>query len=160
MTTTIQNTGALVNTRVFDASKDLVWKAFTEPEQLMKWCGPKNFTAPVSKIDLRVGGEYFYCMRSPEGQDYWNKGVYREIAPLQKLVMTDSFADEKGNTVPASHYEMPGEWPLELQVTVTFEEQDGKTKLTLKHEGLPIQMKDLCRDGWNESFDKLAESIR
>ncbi|MCI0616974.1 SRPBCC domain-containing protein [bacterium] len=150
----------LVITRVFDAPRELVWKAWTEPERLKGWWGPKNFTAPVSKIDLRVGGKYLSCMRSPEGQDYWSTGVYREIVPPEKLVFTDSFADEKGNVVSASQYGMGDDWPLELLVTVLFEEFQGKTKMTLRHVGLPAgEFSDMTNSGWNESFDKLAESL-
>lgn len=151
----------LVITRVFDAPRELVWKAWTDPDYFKRWWGPKNFTSPVSKIDLRVGGRYLYCMRSPEGQDYWGTGIYREIVPLERLVLTDSFADEKGNVVPASHYGMTGDWPLELLVTVLFEETGGKTKMTLRHIGIPSgKMSDDTQAGWNESFDKLAESLK
>jgi uncharacterized protein YndB with AHSA1/START domain len=154
----------LVITRVFDAPRELVWKAWTDPERVMRWSGPKNFTAPVSKIDLRVGGTYLNCMRGagPDGvvRDFWSTGVYREIVPQKRLVCTDSFADEKGNVVPASHYGMEGYWPLELLITVTFEETGGKTKMTLLHEGMPAgQMRELAEVGWNESFDKLAEYL-
>jgi uncharacterized protein YndB with AHSA1/START domain len=150
----------LVITRVFDAPRDLVWKAWTEPEHMKRWWGPQHFTAPVCKIDLRVGGTYLYCMRSPEGQDYWGTGVYREVVPLERIVYTDSFADEQGNRVPASHYGMGGDWPSELLVTVTFEEHEGKTKFTLRHVGIPSgEMSDLTKSGWNESFDKLAEAL-
>jgi uncharacterized protein YndB with AHSA1/START domain len=151
----------LVITRVFDAPRERVWKAWTEPERFMRWWGPKNFTSPYCTIDLRVGGTYLTSMRSPEGQDFWTTGVYREIVPLKRIVYTDSFADEKGNVVPASHYGMSGDWPLELSVEVSFEEQGGRTKMTLRHNGIPEgQMSELTRTGWNESFDKLAESIR
>jgi uncharacterized protein YndB with AHSA1/START domain len=150
----------LVITRVFDAPRELVWKVWTDPERVKRWWGPKNFTAPVCTIDLRVGGAYLYCMRSPEGQDYWGTGVYREIVPLERIVCTDSFADEKGNQVPASHYGMGGDWPSELRVTVTFEEHEGKTTITLRHAGIPAgEMSDLTKAGWNESFDKLAEAL-
>jgi uncharacterized protein YndB with AHSA1/START domain len=151
----------LVITRVFDAPREMVWKAWTEPEQLMRWWGPKSFTSPICKIDLRVGGKYLFCMRSPDGQDYYNTGVYQKIDPLNEIVYTDSFADEKGNVVPASHYGLSADFPLELQVTVTFEDYDGKTKVTLKHVGLPVgEMSEQTKAGWNESFDKLAESLR
>jgi len=152
--------GELVITRVFDEPRELVWKAWTDPERMKRWWGPKNFTAPVCKIDLRVGGVYLYCMRSSEGQDYWSTGVYREIVPQERIVCTDSFADEKGNPVPASHYGMGGDWPAELLVTVTFAESAGKTKFTLRHVGIPAgQMKELTSAGWNESFDKLADVL-
>jgi uncharacterized protein YndB with AHSA1/START domain len=150
----------LVITRVFDAPRELVWKAWTEPEHMMRWSGPKGFTTPVCKIDFRVGGVFLNCMRSPEGQDYWSTGVYREIVPLERIVCTDSFADEKGNVVPATHYGMTDDVPLEMLVTVTFEDMDGKTRMTLRHEGLPAgEMSDGAGTGWNESFDKLAEFL-
>jgi len=150
----------LIITRIFDAPRELVWKAWTDPERVKRWWGPKNFTAPVSKIDLRVGGTYLNCMRSPEGKDYWSTGVYREIVEPSLLVCTDSFADEKGNVIPASHYGMEGDWPLELRISITFEETGGKTTMTLRHEGIPAgQMSELTEAGWNESFDKLAEEL-
>lgn len=152
----------LIITRVFNAPVELMWKAWTEPEHLMRWWGPKKFTAPVCKMDFRVGGKYHFCMRSPEGKDFWSTGVYQEIVPMKRIVFTDCFADEKGNVVPASYYEMPGDnWPMEMIVTVTFEENGGKTKMTLKHVGLPAgEMKEMTGTGWNESFDKLADSFK
>jgi len=149
----------LVITRLLDAPRELVWKAWTEPEHLMRWWGPKDFTAPACKIDLRVGGKYLFCMRSPEGQEFWSAGVYREIIEPERLVYTDQLADEKGNPVPASHYGMPGDWPEEMLVTVTFEESDGKTRMTLRHVGLPPEMGEMAEAGWNGSLDKLAEVV-
>jgi len=78
MSTTVGNEELFI-TRIFDAPGELLWKAWTEPESVKRWWGPKNFTSPFAKIDLRVGGTYLYCMRSPEGQDFWSTGVYREI---------------------------------------------------------------------------------
>ena len=167
--------GELIITRIFHAPRELVWKAWTDPKHLMRWWGPKDFTSPVCKIDFRVGGKYLFCMRSSkllpappgsppitEGQEFWSTGVYREIVPLKRIVCTDSFADEKGNVVPASHYGMPGDdWPLEFIVTVTFEDAGGTTTMTLRHAGFPAgEMGKMAGAGWNESFDKLAESLR
>jgi len=163
MTESNQKTGdqELVITRVFDAPRNLVWKAWTEPEHVMEWWGPKGFTAPIIKTDFRVGGKSLLCMRSPEGEDYWSTGVYKEIVEPERIVTTDSFSDAQGNVVPASHYGMNGDWPLELLVTVTFEEDDGKTKFTLRHEGFPDrENRDLAKAGWNESLDKLAEYLK
>jgi len=145
----------LVVTRIFDAPVELVWKAWTEPERVMRWWGPKGYTSPAAEIDLRVGGKYLWCMRSPEGQDLWSTGVYREIVPLERLVSTNSFADENGNPVPASHYGITADLPLEMVAEVTFEDLGGKTKLTLRHE-----MREGADAGWNESFDKLAASLK
>jgi len=150
----------LVIVRTFNAPREAVWQAWTEPERLMRWWGPKGFTAPVCKTDLRVGGKYLYCMRSPEGRDFWSTGLYREIAAPSLLVCSDSFADPDGNVVPATHYGMDPDFPLELQITVTFEGDADITLMTLRHLGIPPgEMSDLCRAGWNESFDKLAASL-
>lgn len=150
-------TQPLIITRTFAAPRAQVWEAWTDPERTKRWWGPKNFTAPVCKIDLRVGGTYLNCMRSPDGEDFWSTGTYREIVAPARLVCTDSFADKDGNIVPASHYNMSGDWPLTLQITVTLEEQGEKTLLTLRHDGLPAgEMRTMCAAGWNESFDKLA----
>ena len=88
----------LVITRVLDAPREAVWKAWTDPTRFMLWWGPKGFISPACKIDLRVGGKYLACMRSPEGQDYWSTGVYREIVPRERIVCTDNFADERGGS--------------------------------------------------------------
>jgi uncharacterized protein YndB with AHSA1/START domain len=156
-----KNSRELTITRVFDAPRALVWKAWTDPQQLMRWWGPKDYTSPFCKIDLRVGGKYLFCMRSPEGQDYWSTGVFRELVPMERIVLTDSFADEQGNVVPASYYGMGEDFPQELEVTVTLEEVGDKTRMTLRHAGMPEgEMREQTRAGWNESFDKLAESLR
>jgi len=147
--------------RVFKAPRQRVWQAWTEPEQVMRWWGPGGYTSPSCRIDLRVGGAYVFCMRSPEGQDVWSTGTYREIVPLQRLVCTDSFADEQGNVVRASHYGIEDDFPLELQVTVTFEGQNGRTAMTLRHAGFPPGLvAEMTAAGWNESFDKLAQAVR
>ncbi len=155
-------TGELIITRMFDAPRERVFEAWTDCGRMMRWWGPKGFTSPACKMDLRVGGEYLNSMKSPEGREYWSKGRYYEIQAPEKLVMTDSFADEKGNVVPASYYGMAGDWPIEMTVTVTFEDEDGKTKLTLKHSGadrINAADRNDMRQGWNESFDKLEESL-
>ncbi len=150
----------LIIEREFDAPRERVWMAWTVPDLVMRWWGPKGFTAPVCRISLRVGGSYLYCMRSPEGKDYWSTGVYREIIPLERIVATDSFADEKGNIVPATTYGMSPDFPLEMRLTVTFEESNGKTKLTLRHAGMPSG-EDMrkAREGWSQSLDKLADLL-
>ena len=149
----------LIITRVFNAPQELVWKAWTEPEYIKKWWAPKTFTCPVSHIDFHVGGKYHTCMLAPDGE-VWSTGVYIEIIPLEKIVCTDSFADPKGNIVPASYYDMEGEFPLEMIVNVTFEDFEGKTKMTLRHIGLPEgKWSEMTSTGWNEMFDKLEDSF-
>jgi uncharacterized protein YndB with AHSA1/START domain len=80
----------LVITRIFDELRELVWKAWTDPERVKRWWGPKGFTATVCKIDLRVGDKFLYCLRSPDGKDYSNTGIYREIVQRERIVSTDS----------------------------------------------------------------------
>jgi uncharacterized protein YndB with AHSA1/START domain len=150
---------ALIIERIFDASRELVWKAWTDPEQAMRWWGPKGFTSPACEIDLRVGGKYLWCMRSPQGYDFWTTGVYKEIVPFERVVCTQSLADEKGNVVPASHYGMSADLPAETIVTVTFEEIAGRTRLVLRQEGAGDMLKGAER-GWNQAFDKLAASLQ
>lgn len=153
----------IIIAREFDSPRELVWKAWTDPKHFARCWGPKNFTASYVGIDFRTSGKYIYCMRGPglDGviRDFWNTGEYLEIVPMEKIVCTDSFSDEKGNVVPASHYGLPGDWPLKLTVAVAFEERLGKTIMTLRHVGIPEEMIEECETGWNESLDKLAESL-
>jgi len=151
-------------TRVFDAPRETVWKAWTDPLAVRHWWGPKDFTAPHISIDLRVGGRFVYCMRGagPDGEvkDYWNTGVHKEIVPLRKIVSTMSFADEQGTPVPASYYGMPGTWPKEVLVTVTFADGTaGRTKLTVQETGVPREMAELSRLGWEQQLDKFADVL-
>ncbi len=150
----------LVITRTFDAPRSLVFKAWTESERVKRWWGPKSFTTPVCEVDLRLGGVFRTCMRSPDGQEFWSQGVYREIVDPERIVCTDSFADEEGNLVAPEHYGMSPEWPAEALITVTFTEHAGKTRLTLQHSPVPPgRDRDLCQQGWEESFDKLADYL-
>jgi uncharacterized protein YndB with AHSA1/START domain len=155
------NSNEVVIERVFDGPCEKVWKAWTDPEQIKKWWGPKDFTAPIIKVDFRVGGTYLYCMRGqggPDGpvQDFWTTGTYKEIVPLEKIVATDSFADAEGNIVSATHYGMPADLPLEFQMIITFEDLGDKTKMVLTHIGMPEDgIADDMETGWNQSFDKM-----
>jgi uncharacterized protein YndB with AHSA1/START domain len=147
--------------RIFDAPRELVWKAWTDPEHFKRWWGPRDYTCPYCEMDFRVGGRYLNCMRSPEGKDYWGTGVFREIVPMERIVFTDSFADEQGNVVPGTHYGMSPDFPLEMLVIVTFEDQENKTKMTLEHLGILSEPDSQgTKQGWSESFDKLAESLK
>lgn len=152
-------------TRTFDAPKDLVWRAWTDPELLVQWWGPRGFTSPVCKIDLKVGGTYLYCMRSEDGQDFWSGGVFKEIVPMKKIVCTDYFADKDGNKLTPQTYGMDENFPEEMDIVVTFEEQMGKTTLTIVYpipDDFKIRealLKSGMEAGWNESLDKIEEVI-
>jgi uncharacterized protein YndB with AHSA1/START domain len=150
----------LVISRVIEAPRRRVFEAWTKPEQLVRWWGPITFTTPFCNIDLRTGGAFHYCMRSPEGRDYWGKGVYREIVEPERIVYTDSFSDEDGNLVQPAKYGMSPDWPPETLVTVTLAEHDGETQLTVQH-GVPESVADSAgaRQGWTESLDRLADYV-
>ena len=149
--------------RFFNADRGLVWRFWTEPDLAMLWWGPKGYTAPVAKIDLKVGGKYVLDMRSPEGKDFWSTGTYNVIEKPQRLQMTDSFADEKGNVVPATYYGMAENFPLAMIVTITFAEENGGTRMILQYEGsdaLGEGDRKGMTQGWNEQFDKLEAELK
>lgn len=158
---TADNLGVLVIERIIDVSPEQVFTAWTKPEHMKHWWGPKGFTLPFCSMDLRIGGIVHYCMRSPEGLSYWGKGTYREIVEPLRLVIDDTFSDEKGNTVPASQHGLSDEWPAQTQIITTFSELNGKTKLTLQHAGIPKtgQERDMCQDGWSQMLDRLTEYL-
>ena len=104
---------------MFDAPRDLVWKAFTEPERMKEWWGPKGFTVIASKMDLRPGGSYHYGMKAPNGSTMWGKFVFREIVAPERMVFINSFSDEAGGI---TRHPMSPTWPLEMLSTFTFEE--------------------------------------
>lgn len=152
----------LVIERTVDAPVAAVWKAWTDPKMVQKWWGPKNYTAPVAKIDLREGGKYLLAMRGPDGKDYYSTGTYLKVEPNKSFVADDSFADAKGNIVSAAHYGLPGDFPLKMRTSVTLEKQaDGKTKMVISQADVPTgQMLEMTKAGWNESFDKLDASLK
>jgi uncharacterized protein YndB with AHSA1/START domain len=160
-----------VITRTFDAPREKLWKAWTDPQEVAKWWGPEMFTVPTVQIDLRVGGKYLFCMRGAAGlgqpvMDYWSSGMYTEIVPLEKIVCTDGFADEHGNRVDPSEYGMPATFPRESIVTITFEDvAAGKTKLTI-HYAIESEVvreamvSSQMKEGWESSLNKLAASVQ
>jgi uncharacterized protein YndB with AHSA1/START domain len=156
-------TADFVISRVFDAPRELLWKAFTEPERMKQWWGPKGSTIVASKMDLRVGGTYHGAMRDPGGRVMWAKFVYREIAAPERLVWVHSFSDEAGGL---TRHPLSPTWPLELLTTVVFDEQpNGKTRLTLRWTPINATAEeqktfDAAHDGmtqgWGGTFDQLA----
>jgi uncharacterized protein YndB with AHSA1/START domain len=153
-------------TRVFDAPRDRVWKAWTEAERLKHWFGPKGFKTHTCKVDLRPGGVFHYGMKAPDGADVWGKFVYREIQAPKRLVFIVSFSDPKGGVT--RHPGSPG-WPLEMLSTVTFEEQGGKTKVTvqwLPHNATEAERKtfeegrDGMKQGWTGTFEQFADYLK
>jgi uncharacterized protein YndB with AHSA1/START domain len=138
----------LVITRVFDAPRDLVWKAWAEPEQMACWAGPRGFTITSCEIGTRPGDAFRMTMRSPEGNEHRVRGVYHEIVEGERLVYTWTWIDADGN---AGH---------ETLITINFADEGEQTRLTL-HQA--IFESNTARNehhvGWNSSFDCLAEYL-
>lgn len=154
--------------RTFDAPREKVWQTWTEPEMIKKWWGPKGFTAPEIKIDLRKGGNYLYCMRGQAGPDepvrnFWSGGIFREIMPMEKIVLTDYFTNEKGAKVSPSYYGMNKGFPEEMTLIINFEKRGKSTKLTLDYPNLgsmPTADREAMRQGWNQSLDKFEMTLK
>jgi uncharacterized protein YndB with AHSA1/START domain len=139
---------ALEIVRVFDAPRDLVYRAWTEPERMAQWAAPHGYTITHNEGEIRPGGAWRSCMRSPEGEDLWLGGVYREVIENELLVFTHAWDDDDGK---------PGRDTL---VTVAFEDEEGATRMTFRQSGFEsADDRDGHRGGWNESFERLAEVL-
>jgi uncharacterized protein YndB with AHSA1/START domain len=155
----------LIITRRFAAPRELVWRAWTEPERLECWWGPKGSTIAVMRFELRPGGIVLYRLRQPDGGELWGKFVYREIAPPERLSFVSAFADPEGNTVRAP---FSATWPLEILNTLTLQERDGATTLTLRGEPLNAnaderrtfrEWRESVQQGFAGTFDQLAHYL-
>ena len=142
------------------ASREQVWQAWTNPDQLKNWWGPAGFTTTYFALDLRVGGKYLYCIKSPDGNETWSTGSVLEIVEGKKFVITDSFADKEGNIVSASTYGVVEELPEIMVIDLTLDGDDVKTLITLKHIGVPdTGHKEQMEQGWNQFLERLANIL-
>jgi len=160
MTNTVKDTGTLkvttptereiVMTRVFDAPRRLVFEAWTDPKYLPHWIlGPEGWTMPVCEIDLRPGGEWHFVWRRSDDTEIEMRGVYREVAPPERLVSTESWG---------------GNWPETLN-TLLLSEEDGQTTITQtvlypSTEARDAALKTGMKEGVSQSFDRLDEYLR
>ena len=137
--------------RVFDAPRELVFEAFSNPEHLKYWWGPKGWTLPVCEVDFRPGGVWLYCMRGPNGEESWGKATYGDIKPPEKIVYTDNFVDRDGNVLANTP---------QMQITVTFEALEDKTRVINRAvfgsvEELDTVLKMGMAEGANQTWDRL-----
>jgi uncharacterized protein YndB with AHSA1/START domain len=158
---TVNETERMVINRVFDAPRALVWEAWTNPKYVMQWWGPKGFTSPFCKMDFRVGGKFLCCMKTPDGQEFWNGGEYHEIVPHEKIVYSMYFSDAKGNKVEPEHYGIEHEAIEGAHDVVTFEDfGNGQTKLTLiGNESMESAKTSGQVEGWVQTLDKVAAVV-
>lgn len=153
----------LVVTRIFDAPLELVWKAWTEPEQVMRWWGPANYTSPSCKLDLRVGGGYVFAMQAPAdqgGQISYTSGIYKKIVPMELLEFTQGLSDKDGNRIDPAQIGMPPDFPKELHTLVTFKAKGEMTEVTIIESGwTPSQMYVYALAGTQQEMDKLSAYV-
>ena len=141
----------IVITRVLDAPRELVFRAWTEPDHVVKWWGPQGFTTTTKEMDVRPGGVWRFVMHGPDGRDYKNKIVFSEVTKPERLVY--AHADD-GETEPVS-----------FQVTVTMDDQGGKTKLTMRMVFPSVEERDRvvkeygALEGAKQHVDRLAEHL-
>jgi uncharacterized protein YndB with AHSA1/START domain len=155
----MKNTGTLLVTtptdreialsRVFDAPRHLVWDAFTKPELLKRWFGPRGWSLAVCEVDLRVGGGFRFVLHGPDGREMGMRGVYRELQPPERSVHIESFDDFPGS---------------DSTVTTVMIEREGKTTFTAtvrypSQEVRDTVIKSGMEHGAAESYDRLAELL-
>ena len=143
----------VVITRVFEAPRELVFRAWTDPVHLAAWWGPNGFTNPVCDVDLRVGGKLRIVMRAPDGAEHPMIGVFQEITPPERLVFTNVATDRAGKIL------------LEGLTTVTFAKHgDGHTRLTVESRAVArvdyaSRMLEGMETGWTQSIDRLGDHL-
>ena len=144
--------------RTYDAPREKVWQAWTDPEQLREWWAPRGFTNPTVEIDAKVGGELYIVMQAGDNMGAMSgmkapmKGVFSEVVAPEKLAFSNEALDESGNVI------------LSGETSVTFEDVGGKTKMTVRTgaegDGPNVEMMlGGMEQGWNEQCDKLAEFL-
>ncbi len=138
----------LVITRTFNAPRELVWKAFTDPSRAIAWWGPRPYPATAMEMDARVGGKWRICLTSvKDGEALWQHGEFRVVDEPERLVFTFVWEEE-------------GEGGVENLVTIDFEDRRGKTLMTFRHSPfLSIGQRDGHNDGWSSAFDRLDELL-
>ncbi|HEY1526039.1 MAG TPA: SRPBCC domain-containing protein [Candidatus Angelobacter sp.] len=144
--------GELTVTRILDAPPETVYNAWTDPTQMARWWGPKNFTNPVCELDVRPGGAWRIVMRAPDGMEYICAGVYSEVVKAERLVFSNNAFDREGKSL------------LEGVTSVTFAAQGAKTKLTVETHvvgkvSYAAQMLAGMEAGWNQSLDRLTDLV-
>jgi uncharacterized protein YndB with AHSA1/START domain len=156
------NNAHFTMTRMLDAPRALVWRAWTDPALLARWFGPKGTTTTVLAHDPRPGGITHLRMDMSGGGAIWARFVHREVAEPSRLSWVHSFADERGDLARAPFFD--GVWPLELLNSVVFEEDGDRTRMTLTSETIGATAEE-CRifieqipsmnQGWGGSFEQL-----
>ena len=151
--------------RLLKAPRALVWEVYSDPKHMQNWFGPKGSTVTHSELDFRVGGSYHYAMKVEGGMELWGKQVFREIVPIEKLVLIQCFSDPQGGV---TRNPWAAGWPMYTHSTTTLTEQDGGTLLTIvwqPHEAteeesaLFAASHDSMNQGWSGNIDVLQDYL-
>lgn len=139
--------------RLYDVSRNVLFRAWTEPKHLSRWWGPKDFTTPVCEVQARVGGRFRIVMRAPDGSEHPMQGIFTECRVPEALAFDFEALDQSGK--PA----------LQGQLSVTFVDEGGKTRMSLSTyaEGLGAEataMLEGMETGWNQSLERLSRSLK
>ena len=154
MTAAPETDRELVLTRIIDAPREKLFRAWTQPELLKQWFAPLPFTTPHAELDVRPGGSSLIVMRGPDGTDYPNRGVYLEVVENERLVSTDAF----------THAWQPSEKPF-MTLILTFEDIDGgKTRYTARVRHWTVEDREMhekmgFHEGWGACADQLAALV-
>ncbi len=157
----MSKTKDVVVTRVFDATVEQVWKAWSDPAYVMQWWGPKGFTSPLAKMDFREGGKSLVCMRAPAefgGQDMYNTWSYTKIVPMQRIEFILNFADKDGNKLDPAKMGLPAGIPQDVPHVITFKDLgNGKTEMTVTESGYTAdEAVEISKAGLEQCLDKMA----
>ena len=157
----VAETRDIVVTRALAAPVDRVWRAWTRSEDVRRWWGPSGFTAPIARMDLRVGGSSLVCMRSPDGHDMFNLWTYQVVQPHERLEFTMEFCDDAGRVVHPADLGLPPDIPVPVRHVVTMvSTDDGSTDMTVTEYGYTSEQTfTMSRLGLEQCLDKMAASL-
>lgn len=147
-------------TRLFDAPRELVYRAWTQREQLQHWYAPNGCKVTIEKLEERVGGKFHHYITTRDGYDCWCCGTFLELIEPERIVYSLVRSDPDGNVATPSDVGMHPDWPIETIVTVTLEEVDGKTLVTL-HQTVSEELARTtgAYPSWLEMLERLADQV-
>lgn len=147
-------------TRIFNATPDRVWRAWTEDVEVMKWWGPRPYTAPEARMDVREGAFSVVLMRSPEGQDLWMRWEYTKVVPQERIEYVQNLSDKDGNPIDPATVGMPPEFPRDVATVVTLTPKGNQTEVTItEHTTTTQQMMEYSQKGLEQVVDQMGQTF-
>lgn len=143
--------GPFAISRTYDVPRNVMWKLWTDCPHLKHWWGPKGFTIGTCKMDLRPGGTFLYSMVAPDGSEMWGKWVFREINEPASMTVLVSFSDKNAGI---TRHPMAPTWPLQNLSTMSMDEEDGKTTVTIRWTAYEATQEE------QETFDAGHDSMK